>query len=145
RRSEPYWDTQSNLYSLLALTAYARTAAGAPSSVTVEAAGAAIVSGALAGKPRMRPASVALPAATELTITPTGEVHYSVEVRYRQTMDALKAESHGIAVTQEYLDEDGKPKSTFRVGDVVRVRMTTELSSDADHLMVSEALPAGFE
>jgi uncharacterized protein YfaS (alpha-2-macroglobulin family) len=45
----------------------------------------------------------------------------------------------------EYLDVAGKPKSTFVVGDVVRVRVSAELPNDADHLMISEALPAGFE
>jgi uncharacterized protein YfaS (alpha-2-macroglobulin family) len=145
RRSDNYYDTQSNMYSLLALMAYARTTAAKPSSVTVELAGAPLVSGALAGKQRMRVASAALPAAAELTITPTGEVHYNVEVRYRRTLDALKGEEHGLTLVHEYLDEAGKPKSAFRVGDVVRVRLATELKDDADHLMLSDALPAGFE
>jgi uncharacterized protein YfaS (alpha-2-macroglobulin family) len=145
RHSVAYYDTQSNLYSLLALTAYARTVAGTPPSVTVELAGTPLVSGTLAGKQRIRVASAPLPAATELTITPTGEVHYHVEVRYRRTVASLKGEAHGLTLVQEYLDEAGKPKSSFVVGDVVRVRVTTELSSDADHLMVSDVLPAGFE
>jgi len=145
RHSERYYDTQSNLYALLALTAYARTVSGTPTSVTVEREGAALFSGALTGKQRIRVASVPLPAATELAITPTGEVHYNVEVHYRKTVDALKGEAHGLTLVNEYLDEAGKPKSTFVVGDVVRVRVTTELPGDSDHLMVSDVLPAGFE
>jgi uncharacterized protein YfaS (alpha-2-macroglobulin family) len=147
RHSNDDYDTQSNLYTLLALTAYARSVAGASPSVTVELAGrdAPVIAGALAGKQRMRVASLALPAAAALTITPTGEVHYSVEVRYRKTLDALVAESHGVTLSHEYLDEAGAPKSTFRVGDVVRVRLATELTKDADQLMVSDVLPAGFE
>ena len=145
RHTEAYYDTQSNLYSLLALTAYARTVSGTPPSVTVERAGTSLVSGALGGKQRIRVAQVPLPAATELTITPTGEVHYHVEVRYRRTLDSLKGEAHGLTLVHEYLDEAGKPKGTFVVGDVVRVRLVTELKTDADHLMVSDVLPAGFE
>ena len=145
RRTSDAYDTQSNLYSLLALTAYARTRSGSPSSVTIEAAGTPVVSGALSGKQRMRVASLPLTAATELTITPTGEVHYSVEVRYRPTLASLEPESHGLTLVHEYLDEAGKPKTAFTVGDVVRVRLTTEVKNDADHLMISDALPAGFE
>jgi uncharacterized protein YfaS (alpha-2-macroglobulin family) len=145
RRSERYYDTQSNLYALLALTAYARTVAGTPASVMVELDGSPLVSGALTGKQRVRVASVPLPARTTLTITPTGEVHYNVEVHYRKTMESLKGEAHGLTLVHEYLDEAGKPKSTFVVGDVVRVRLTTELANEADHLMVSDVLPAGFE
>ena len=86
-----------------------------------------------------------LTGAGELAITPTGEVHYSVEVRYRKTLDALKGESHGVTISNEYLDEAGNPKTSFKVGDVVRVRLVSELPGDADHLMLSDALPAGFE
>lgn len=145
RHAEDDGDTQSNLYSLLALTAYARSVSGKPASVVVEAAGAPLVSGTLSGKQRMRVASLPLPAGTELAIRPTGEVHYSVEVRYRKAVSALTGEAHGLALEREYLDDAGRPKTSFRVGDVVRVRLTTELGRDADHLIVSDALPAGFE
>src|SRR5665647_1690101 len=144
RRTTDYLDTQENLYSLLALTSYAKTAVGAPPSVTVELGGKSLVSGTLGGKQRIRVVTVPF-VAGELSITPKGEVHYSVEVRYRRTPDSLKEVSAGLVLGQEYLDEAGKPKTTYKVGDVVVVRMTTMLKDDASHLMVSSALPAGFE
>jgi hypothetical protein len=88
---------------------------------------------------------VLLPAALPLTITPTGEVHYNVAIHYRQSVDWLKGEAHGITLLHEYLDEAGKPKTAFKVGDVVRVRLTADLANEADHLMLSDVLPAGFE
>jgi uncharacterized protein YfaS (alpha-2-macroglobulin family) len=145
RHGDGYDTTQADLYTLVALTAYARSVASAPASVTVTAGGAPLLAGALAGKQRVRVARLPLTGATELAITPTGEVHYSAEIHYRQTLDALVAESHGITLTQEYLDEKGHPKTSFKVGDVVRVRVKAELRADADHLMVSVALPAGLE
>ena len=145
RHGDDYYDTQSNLYSLLALTAYARTLSPTPSSATVQFGGAPLLSGPLTGKQRIRSITAPLPASGELTITPTGQVHYTVEVRYRRTVASLKAESHGITLTNEYLDEAGKPKSTFTVGDTVRVRVTAVLDKDSDNLMVSDVLPAGFE
>ena len=68
-----------------------------------------------------------------------------MQIRYRQTLDAVQPESHGITLTREYLDEAGKPKTRFQVGDLVRVRVTATDTEDADHLMISVPLPAGFE
>ena len=144
RRTTDYLDTQENLYSLLALTSYAKTAVGAPPSVTVELGGKTLVSGTLGGKQRIRVVTVPFTAG-ELAITPKGEVHYNVEVRFRRTPDSLKEVSAGVVLTHEYLDEAGKPKTTFKVGDIVVVRVTTMLKDDANHLMVSVALPGGFE
>ncbi|MBA3457866.1 MAG: hypothetical protein H0T42_32585 [Deltaproteobacteria bacterium] len=144
RRSAAYLDTQENLYSLVALTSYARTAAGTPPSVAIELAGKQLLSATLGGKQRMRVVSVPFTAG-ELGITPKGEVHYNVEVRYRRTPESLKDVAAGIVLEREYLDEAGKPKTTFKVGDVVVVRLTSQLTDDSHHLMVSDALPAGFE
>ncbi len=145
RRSDRYLDTQENLYSLLALTSYARTVAKAPPNVAVALGGTSLISGSLGGKQRMRVASTALPASGNVSIKPSGEVHYNVELRYRRVPAALKAESNGLSLTTEYLDEAGKPKTAFTVGDVVRVKVTVPVSNDVSHLMVSVPVPAGFE
>jgi uncharacterized protein YfaS (alpha-2-macroglobulin family) len=144
RRSSTYLDTQENLYSLLALTSYARTAAGTPPSVVVALGGKQLMSATLGGKQRLRVVTVPFTAG-ELAITPKGEVHYNVEVRYRRTPESLKDVSAGLTLERLYLDEAGKPKTTFKVGDVVVVRLTTQLKDDSNHLMVSDSLPAGFE
>lgn len=145
RRSSSYFDTQQNLYSLLSLTSYARAQAGKVPSVTVALGGKELASGALSGKQRMRVITVPLAAASQLSITPSGEVEYNVDIRHRKVPQSLKPASNGIEVTREYLDDAGKPKTTFQVGDTVVVRVTTKLGSDDEHLIVSEPLPAGFE
>jgi uncharacterized protein YfaS (alpha-2-macroglobulin family) len=146
RRTVRYMDTQSNLYSLLALTSYARTVAAQPPSVTVQLGDKPLLSGALAGKQRVRVATAPLPASGELRIAPRGEVHYSVELRYRRKLESLKGVAHpALGLQQEYLDEAGQPKTTFQVGDVVLVRVTVSQQSDVHHLVVSAPLPAGFE
>ncbi|MDB4963561.1 MAG: alpha-2-macroglobulin domain protein [Myxococcales bacterium] len=145
RRATEYLDTQQNIYSLLALTSYARTMSGQAPSVTVQLGETTLVSGALSGKQRMRVVSVPVGAATEIEIRPKGQVHYNVEVRYRQTPASLVAESNGVTLTHEYLDEAGKPKATFKVGDIVLVRLSVDLKEDANHLISSDSLPAGFE
>ncbi len=147
RRKDSYITTQENLYSLLALSRYAKTQAAVTPSVTVDLAGTKILSGALAGKQRMRVARVPVAANGELSIVPSGgEVTYNAELRYRRKLDQLKAEAtKGITLKYEYFDEKGSPKSAFTVGDVVVVKVTTKLDTDSSHLMVSKALPAGFE
>lgn len=66
-------------------------------------------------------------------------------VRYRARPETIKAEAHGIELSREYLDETGKPKREVRVGDVVVVKLHVKVPDDATHVMVSDALPAGFE
>ncbi len=146
RRDLPYWDTQQNLYSLVALTSYARTQSSKAPSVTVMAGDQQLLSGALSGKQRMRVVRVPMPAGKTLQIQPAGgEVNYNVEIRHRRIPESLKPVSSGIVLTREYLDDAGKPKTVFTVGDTVVVRLTVEIADDDEHLIVSEPLPAGFE
>jgi uncharacterized protein YfaS (alpha-2-macroglobulin family) len=145
RRATRYWDTHANFYSLLALTTYAKAFAGTSPSVTIQLAGKELLSGALAGKQKLRLVTVPLAADADLQIVPKGEVAYSVAVRYRARPETIKAESHGIEMTREYDDETGKPKTSFQVGDVVVVKLHVQLPGESTHLMVSDALPAGFE
>lgn len=146
RRTSRYINTQANLYSLLALSSYARSLSGDPSSVTVALAGNQMISGKLAGDDRMRVASATMPGSdASLEIQPKGEVHYQVTVRYRQKPELLKAVSNGLALEREYLDEDGNAKTSFKVGDVVVVRLTMDLDDSKNHLMISDRMPAGFE
>ena len=146
RRKAPVWDTQQNLYALLGLTAYARSAASQAPSVAVTLGDAQVLGGTLGGKQRVRVASVPLPAAGgTLEIKPRGEVHYRVAVRYRQTVESLKGESKNLTIDVAYLDDKGSPKTSFKVGDVVTVRLTAPTGDDIEHLIMSTPLPAGFE
>jgi alpha-2-macroglobulin len=145
RREQSYFDTQQNLYSLLALSSFAASQSSRGVAAKVALGDTALYDGALAGKRRLRVMTAPMPASGELRLAPRGEVNYSVQVRYRSAPTALTATSNGIALQREYLDEAGKPKSTFRVGDVVVVRVTSTLPVGREQLMVSEPLPAGFE
>jgi uncharacterized protein YfaS (alpha-2-macroglobulin family) len=145
RRTRRYISTQSNLYSLLALTNYAQAAASKSASVGVKVGGKSVISGSLAGKQRVRVVKVDVKAGDTIEINPRGEVHYNVDLRYRLKPSALKEVSNQLSLKREYLDEKGKPKTSFKVGDVVVVKLTMPLSGYKNHLMVSDRLPAGFE
>jgi hypothetical protein len=145
RRATRYWDTHANFYSLLALTTYAKAFAGTSPSVAIQIAGKDVLSATLAGKQKLRILTVPFAVDTEIQIAPKGEVAYNVAVRYRARPETIKAESHGLEITREYTDEAGKAKTTFQVGDVVVVKLHVKLPEQSTHLMVSDALPAGFE
>ncbi|MBA3395939.1 MAG: hypothetical protein H0T89_25130 [Deltaproteobacteria bacterium] len=145
RRASRYMDTQQNLYALLALTSYARTVAGQAPSVTVEVDDKSVLAATLGGKQRLRVVTVLMPASGNVKITPKGDVNYHVEVRHRRAPGSIKAEANGLVLSRDYLDEAGKPKTSFTVGDLVVVRLATQLKDDEAHLIVSDPLPAGFE
>jgi len=145
RRATRYWDTHANFYSLLALTTYAKAFAGSSPSVAIQIAGKDVLSATLAGKQKLRILTVPFAVDTEVQIAPKGEVACNVAVRYRARPETIKAESHGLEITREYTDEAGKAKTSFRVGDVVVVKLHVKLPEASTHLMVSDALPAGFE
>jgi uncharacterized protein YfaS (alpha-2-macroglobulin family) len=145
RRKTDFWDTHSNFYSLLSLTTYAKSVAGNAPSVSVKLGDKELIAGTLAGKTKMRVVTAPLPQNATLEITPKGEIAYNVDIRYRAKPETIKAEEHGIKLSREYLDEAGKPKTTFKVGDVVQVVLHVEAPDDSTNMMVSDALPAGFE
>lgn len=145
RRGLSQWDTQQNLYALLALSAYARARRGPVPAVSVVLGGKRVLAGRLAGKHRLRVATLPLPPGGVLRIEPRGEVSYNVELRFRERPEAIEPKSQGIVLSRVYLDESGQPQTRFTVGDRVVVRLTTKLQEDGAHLIVSEPLPAGFE
>ncbi len=145
RRKMRYLTTQGNLYSLLALNNYAKRLKGKAPKVHVTLGSEELLSRTLKGKDQLGVASSDLDAHNALTIKPQGEVFYNVELSYRQKATTLKEESNGLILTREYLDEKGQPKTSFKVGDVVLVRLTIPLTTSTSHLMVSDRIPAGFE
>jgi uncharacterized protein YfaS (alpha-2-macroglobulin family) len=145
RRSGGRFDTQENLYSLLALSAYSRSRSGSP-AVTISIGDRKLPAKKLGGKHRLQTVTASAAGATAIAIAPRGgKVHYSVAIRHRREPSSLAAESNKIAIKREYFDEAGKPTASFRVGDIVRVKLTVEHADPAHHLMVSDPLPAGFE
>lgn len=146
RRSQTWLDTQESLYSLVALTAYARTVATTAPSVAIEVGGARVFDGTLTGQGRMQTLTVPMPTRGTVVVLPKGEVHYQVSVRYRREVAALTGTSRGgVTLTRSYRNEQGLPATSFKVGDVIVVTLKAHLAAEAPHLMISDRLPAGFE
>ena len=51
-----------------------------------------------------------------------------------------------LAYTREYLDpKTNKTLTSFRVGDIVRVKLTVDAPRESWYMMITDPLPAGFE
>ncbi len=51
----------------------------------------------------------------------------------------------GLRVEREYLDEEMQPKTTFKQGDLVRVRLTLASPEPRTNVVVADLLPGGLE
>ena len=145
-RTHTYLSTQANLYSLLALTDYAKTKALTSPSVKVKFGDEVVFSGPL--KERYELIELVRPTQTDtqITIEPQGgEVFYNAQLSYRETPDSIKPKANTLALKREYLSEEGQPKTTFKVGDLVQVKLTMSAPKASTHLMISDHIPAGFE
>jgi uncharacterized protein YfaS (alpha-2-macroglobulin family) len=162
-RRDPYWmTTQDYLYSLVAVTRWARARQAEKVSVNVALGERALLAttlgggaggaGGSAGGSRVRHVSVPLAeverAGGKLVVGARGgNLHYAVSARFRRGLAAQAAEAgHGIDLERAYLDpETDQPVSSFKVGQTVRVRVTVTAPEPLTHVAIVDRLPAGFE
>ncbi len=77
-----------------------------------------------------------------------GRLYYASAVEYYRGAEAVGAiqSLDGPTVRREYLDpKTDATKTSFRVGDIVRVRLTVDMPREGWYMMVTDPLPAGFE
>jgi len=79
----------------------------------------------------------------------TGRVYYASALTYyygsTESVGA-KTSLDGPVVRREYLDpKTDKPLTSFKVGDMVRVKLTLDMPREGWYMMVTDPLPAGFE
>ncbi|MEW5718655.1 MAG: MG2 domain-containing protein, partial [Chloroflexota bacterium] len=77
-----------------------------------------------------------------------GRVYFATTQQYyiaTETVGAAKS-LDGPMVTREYLDpKTNKPLTSFKVGDIVRVKLTVDAPRESWYMMITDPLPAGFE
>jgi uncharacterized protein YfaS (alpha-2-macroglobulin family) len=91
-----------------------------------------------------------LPTDTPLPVTidklGSGQLYYSLYLRYFAPSDEVSALSNGLTVAREYLPAgDDTPVDTVQAGDLVRVRVTVLAPTDLQFVQVEDPLPAGLE
>jgi uncharacterized protein YfaS (alpha-2-macroglobulin family) len=160
RRDSDWMSTQDYLYSLVALTRWARARQSEKVSVNVELGQRALLAttlggaggGGAGGGSRVRHVSVPLAdverAGGKLVVAARGgNLHYAVSARYRRALtQQAAAAGHGIDLERAYLDpQTDLPVSSFKVGQTVRVRVIVNAPEHLTHVAIVDRIPAGFE
>ena len=83
-------------------------------------------------------------AAGSYTLRNTGTEPLNVVHNYRASRSDAKNIDTGLHIRREYLDLDGKPVTTCKVGAILTVKIYLS-GAAADNLVVSDLLPAGLE
>jgi hypothetical protein len=147
RPSGGWHSTQDNLYALGALGDYARREAGAEIEIEVRSGADVLASRTLTGHQVLtfsRGLDRLVPGKVE--IQASGPARYAARLHLAVRDDRGKPAERGFAVTREYLDPDkDEPKTSFAVGDLVRVRVKVVADGDRYWVAVEDPLPAGFE
>ncbi len=83
-----------------------------------------------------------------ITRAGVGRVYYASALTYYTEVETVGAAKSldGATVSREYLDpKTNKPLTTFKVGDLVRVKLTVDAPRESWYMMITDPLPAGFE
>ncbi|MBI4508588.1 MAG: hypothetical protein HY698_03055 [Deltaproteobacteria bacterium] len=152
RRGGAWETTQDNLYSLVALSRYAKDRPKATEQAIVTLGDKVLLderlSGAAGGLKRLSvPLASVIASKVPLRVqVKGGRAFWSAQLRFRRDLAHQAERGNQLTVRRELLDPDtGKPKGSFRVGDVVRVRVTYLAPEDRNHLAIVDRLPAAFE
>ncbi|WP_428263157.1 MG2 domain-containing protein [Haliangium sp.] len=140
-------NTQDNVYSLVALSDYARRAAAGSTTVTIT----------LDGKPierRRLDGAEVLVLDRDLTelgpgtlhIDSTDKVRYAVRLSEARVDLGERPEDRGFSVHRRYLDPaTGLPTSRVEAGQLVKVQVEIKTDQPRRYVAVEDPLPAGFE
>ncbi len=143
-----YWgSTQDNSYALVALADYARAMKKGNLHVTLRLNGKKLVARRLNGNQIL---SFSRPLRSiergDLEIETDGRARHSVRLVLAASDDRSRSVDRGFSLKREYLDpRSGERMTRFRVGDLVRVKVTVETPKDRAYVAVVDRLPAGFE
>ncbi|MCG8424360.1 MAG: MG2 domain-containing protein [Proteobacteria bacterium] len=142
-----WYNTQDNLYSLVALSDYARSESESSEVVTLYINDKKQVRRKIKGSKILvlrrrlhnyQPGSV--------KIETTGKVRYAVRLTEAREEKAVEAVNKGFAITREYLDpKSGTPVAEFKTGQLIKVRIAIESADSRRYVAVDDPLPAGFE
>ena len=148
RRANGRWyNTQDNLYALVALSDLARSRARGSARVSVALDGRGLLRARLKGSRVLtlsRPLSKLKPGT--LTLRSRGKVRYAVRLLLARRVSQDKSADRGFAISRQYLDaSSGQPVSALSAGQLVRVKITVRTPKDRAYVALVDPLPAGLE
>lgn len=136
--------TQENLWSLVALSAYARRSPGGTTTLAVTVGGKTTKRTITGTEVATQTFALDDTALDTVKIAVDSPANVSARVREAR-VDAGAAQSTGFRVTREYDDVQGHPKSSFKAGELVSVKITVHVDADQAWVALVDPLPAGFE
>jgi len=151
-----YWrTTQETAQVLIALTDYLAQSRELEANFTYEV----FIDGKSVSKQSVNRENIAQQQSVTLGLTPgnhevrivkqgMGRVYYASALTYYADVERVGAAKslEGPTISREYLDpKTGKPLTSFKVGDIVRVKLTVDVPRESWYVMVTDPLPAGFE
>jgi uncharacterized protein YfaS (alpha-2-macroglobulin family) len=147
RPSGAWYNTQDTLYSLVALSDFARRQAKGKASVEVALGATRLGRKKLDGNAAFvveRPLEKLQPGT--LTLDADGRARYVVRLVTARRDVAPDAVEKGIAVSREYLAlETGLPISDVKAGQLVRVKVRIRSQAERAWVALVDPIPAGFE
>jgi uncharacterized protein YfaS (alpha-2-macroglobulin family) len=151
-----YWrTTQETAQTIIALTEYLAQSGELDANFAYEI----FVDGKSAGKYLVTRENIAQQQSINLRLAPgnhevrivrngNGRVYYASAMTYYSSVETVGAAKSldGPTVRREYVDpQTGRAVTSFKVGDIVRVKLTIDMPSEGWYMMVTDPLPAGFE
>jgi uncharacterized protein YfaS (alpha-2-macroglobulin family) len=88
------------------------------------------------------------PISSDISESSPGRLYYAAYLTYYQPVQGVKALDRGIIVSRQYSledDDEGKPITEAKVGDVIRVKLTLIAPNDLHYVVVEDPFPAGTE
>ncbi len=142
-----WYNTQENIYSIIALADYARDRSKGRAKVTLTLGKKRLARRTLKGS-QVLGYSKALSRLKkgQLTLKSSSPVRYTVRLHLARKTSQEDSISKGFNVTREYLDPtSGRPVQKVAAGDLVKVRLTLTADKDRHYVALVDPLPAGVE
>lgn len=137
--------TQENLWSLVALAEYGRRAAVGDTIATVKVGGKQVFKKKITGA-EVAALSVPLAQTTGDDIVVTVSDGGALGVRVTEArVDAGAAVANGYTIRRGYFDASGAPRTTFKTGDMVTVKLAITAAASRRWVALVDPIPAGFE
>jgi uncharacterized protein YfaS (alpha-2-macroglobulin family) len=143
-----HWNnTQDNLFGLVALADYARSKAGQLVSVTITKDKKILANDSVKGSTVLRYKTTLKDFAKgNIEITTNKSARYSARLTLVREEKTQKAQDEGFGLTREYVDpETDKPVTSFKAGQLVKVKLHITSKQDRSWVALVDPLPAGLE
>lgn len=137
--------TQENLWSLVALSSYARRSATGSTMATVSVGGTPVFKKKVSGA---EIASVRIPLSKttgdDVRIAVDGGAHVTARLREAR-VDAGSAIAHGFSIERTYRDEAGNEATHVKAGALVTIELVVTADANRRWVALVDPLPAGLE